>query len=356
MTDDFERNPAPGYEERVGRRRGGPGSKPELELHARSKAAGTRTVQACGQIPRGGAAAPTAAEQGSGERLDAGRPKPHFRAGLSNRMKRTERQRALTVAVAAAQAAGRLMLQNARSPKRVNVATQHDLKLELDVRCQVLIQRRLRAAFPESSVWGEEGSLGEAEAPLRWVVDPIDGTVNFAYGIPHASVSIALQERVKPARPARTQRPAYQTIAGVVFDPFGRELWTAIRGGAARLNGEPIHVSPRRKLAEAVVSLGFGKQTAVLRHLLPAFNQLADRVRKLRIMGSAALALTYVASGRFDAFVELGLGWWDIAAGGLIVECAGGEFWQREHPDGSFEVIASNGRLRRALSPHLPKT
>ncbi len=260
------------------------------------------------------------------------------------------------MAVAAAKAAGRLMLQNARSPKRVNVATQHDLKLELDVRCQALIERRLRAAFPDSSVFGEEGSSGAADAPFRWVVDPIDGTVNFAYGIPHAGVSIAFQERVTPPKRTRSRKASYETTVGVVFDPFGRELWTAIRGETARLNGEPTGVSARQKLDEAVVSLGFGKQTAVLRHLLPAFNQLADRVRKLRIMGSAALALTYVASGRFDVFVELGLGWWDIAAGGLIVECAGGEFWQRELADGSYEVIASNGRLRRALGPHLPRT
>lgn len=271
-------------------------------------------------------------------------------------MKRAEQQRALTVAAAAAKAAGQLMRKNARLPKRVNVATQHDLKLELDVRCQALIVRRLRAAFPDSSVFGEEGSTGAADAPLRWVVDPIDGTVNFAYGIPHASVSIALQERVTSPKRTRSRRASYETILGVVFDPFQGELWTAIRGESARLNGEPTRVSSRAKLNEAMVSLGFGKQAAVLRHMVPACQQLADHVRKLRIMGSAALALTYVASGRFDAFVEMGLGWWDIAAGGLIVECAGGEFWQRELPDGSYEVIASNGRLRRALSPHLPRT
>lgn len=269
-------------------------------------------------------------------------------------MKRAEQQRALTVAVAAAKAAGHLMRKNARSPKRVNVATQHDLKLELDVRCQALIVRRLLAAFPGSGVFGEEGSAGAADAVLRWVVDPIDGTVNFAYGIPHASVSIALQQRVKS--PQRTRpRTDYETILGVVFDPFQGELWTALRGAVARLNGEPTCVSARAKLDEAVVSLGFGKQAAVLRHMVPACQQLSDHVRKLRIMGSAALALTYVASGRFDAFVELGLGWWDVAAGGLIVECAGGDFWRRELPDGSYEVIATNGRLRRALRPHLPQ-
>jgi myo-inositol-1(or 4)-monophosphatase len=269
-------------------------------------------------------------------------------------MKPSELKRALAVAVVAARAAGALMRRNARVPKRINLATQHDIKLELDVRCQRLIERQLRAAFPASSVFGEEECAGDPAATLRWVVDPIDGTVNFTYGIPHACVSIALQERTRPSRRDQPGEAGFRTVLGVVYDPFCEELWTAAGEGPARLNGRRVRVAMRHRLEEAVVSLGFGKQTAVLQHLLPAFSTLADRVRKLRIMGSAALALTYVASGRFDAFVELGLGWWDIAAGGFIVERAGGEFWRRELAEGHYEVIVTNRRLRRALTPHLP--
>ncbi len=267
-------------------------------------------------------------------------------------MKLTEQKRALTVVVAAARAAGQLMRRNLRSPKTINSTTRHDIKLELDVRCQKLIARRLLAAFPATAVLGEEGVAGDPDSLLRWVVDPIDGTVNFTYGIPHACVSIALQLR----HAASDDDASFTTMVGVVYDPFCDELWTAIRGQPARLNGRVIRVSNRNQLGEAVISLGFGKEAAVLAGMLPALGALAHRVRKVRIMGAAALALTYVASGRFDAYLEPGLRLWDIAAGGLIVECAGGEFWCRQVTgEHVFEINANNGRLRPQLERHLPR-
>ncbi|MEY2407496.1 MAG: monophosphatase [Verrucomicrobiota bacterium] len=249
------------------------------------------------------------------------------------------------------------MRGNLNRPKKINEASRHDIKLELDVRCQKQIERALRRGFPQIPILGEEGILGNPEAPIRWVVDPIDGTVNFSYGIPHACVSIALQKRMpepelpssKPSRPAPAT-PAFQSVVGVVYDPFTDELWTAIRGGPARLNGRSIHVSDRRKLSESIVALGFAKQRSTLNRMLPTFDALIHRVRKVRIMGSAALSLVYVASGRMDAYVEHGLRLWDIAAGGLIIESAGGEF-QHEPVKGeyAYRIIASNGRLRRVL-------
>jgi len=261
-------------------------------------------------------------------------------------MKPRELRDALAAAVDAARAAGALMHRHARATKRVHAASQHDLKLELDVRCQQLIEHRLRAAFPRFGVLGEEGSVADQGAGPRWVVDPIDGTVNFAYGIPHACVSIALEE------PAAAD--AWQPVAGVVFDPFCGELWTALRGRPARLNGRVIHVSDRARLDEAIVSLGAGKRRSAISHMVAALAALIRRVRKLRSMGSAALALTYVASGRFDAYAEVGLNWWDIAAGGLIVESAGGRFETRELPDGGYELLAHNGRLGPRLKRWLP--
>ena len=140
-------------------------------------------------------------------------------------------------AVQAARAAGALMRRHFRSPKKIHSATQHDIKLELDVRCQRLIERTLRSAYPHIAVLGEEGVLGDPEADQRWVVDPIDGTVNFAYGIPHACVSIALQTRNAEGgtRNSKFQAQAhpdaaYDTVVGVVYDPFCDELWTAVRG------------------------------------------------------------------------------------------------------------------------------
>ena len=257
-------------------------------------------------------------------------------------MKSSEHKKALTCAVEAARAAGKMMSDNLRSTKKINEATLHDIKLELDVRCQKRIEATLRRAFPTVAILGEEGIVGDPESDARWVVDPIDGTVNFFYGIPHACVSIALQVRLDSG--------AFQTVVGVVFDPFCDELWTAIRGQPARLNGKPIRVSERAKLGEAIVALGFAKQKFTLDLMLPTFNGLIHRVRKVRIMGAAALSMVYVASGRMDAYVEYGLRLWDIAAGGLILECAGGEHWNEPVAgEYAYQIVANNGRLRKQI-------
>ena len=279
---------------------------------------------------------------------------------------------ALASATDAARGAGDLMRRNWRKTKTVHATFAHDIKLELDVRCQTLITKKLRAAFPEIAILGEEGITGAPHGADRWVVDPIDGTVNFAYGIPHACVSIALQvlcpetatrPSVAPAPPAglplrarkgaklgATPPPTYRTVLGVVYDPFCDELWSATDGRPARLNGAAIRVSDRRTLAESIISLGFGKHDAALQKLLPDFQKMIYRVRKIRVLGSAALDLVYVASGRLDAYLESGVRLWDIAAGGFILEQAGGEFWRREipHADG-YQILANNGHLRKAL-------
>jgi myo-inositol-1(or 4)-monophosphatase len=265
--------------------------------------------------------------------------------------------KALARAVDAAKAAGKLMRQNLNAPKKINSETSHDIKLELDVRCQKLIERKLHAAFPDVAFLGEEGTAGRPDAEFRWVVDPIDGTVNFTHGIPHAAVSIALQGRRKrtPAQASRIAHPAsripqYETLVGVVYDPFTDELWTAIRGGPARLNGRKIHASRRRDLSRCIVSVGFAKGYAELERAIPYFLWIARRVRKIRMFGSAALGLTYVASGRIDAYLERGISIWDIAAGGLIIECAGGKFWTEPiRGQHKFRMISSNGLVHDRL-------
>jgi len=249
------------------------------------------------------------------------------------------------------------MRENFHLPKKINSSTQHYIKLELDVRCQKRIEAILNRAFPDIAILGEEGVAGDPQAAARWVVDPIDGTVNFTYGIPHACVSIALQVRkalsnskFRASSSARHPDDFYETILGVIYDPFCDELWTAVRGGPARLNGRVIHVSRRKKLNEAIVSLGFAKNRSTMDKVLPTFNELIHRVRKIRMMGAAALSMAYVASGRMDAYLEYGLRLWDIAAGGLIIECAGGDFWNEplegEH---TYHLLANNGLLRRQL-------
>jgi myo-inositol-1(or 4)-monophosphatase len=265
-------------------------------------------------------------------------------------MKLSELKQHLACAVHAGRAAGQLMRRHQHKTKKVHESSRYDIRLDLDVRCQKLIEKILRSDFPEIAILGEEGVSGNTQAEQRWVIDPIDGTVNFARGIPHACVSIALQSRMQKPKTQSPGDSQYETMVGVVYDPFCDELWTAIRGQPARLNGRIIQVSKRRRLDEAIVAVGFAKSRSTLELMLPFFNQVARRVQKVRMMGAAALALTYVASGRFDAYVEAGIRLWDIAAGGLILECAGGEFIAE--PTGGehcFRMLASNGKLRPRL-------
>jgi myo-inositol-1(or 4)-monophosphatase len=222
-----------------------------------------------------------------------------------------------------------------------------------------LIERMLHAKFPGIALLGEEGNSGAVDTEHRWVVDPIDGTVNFAYGIPHACVSIALQERSAKGQERDIKSTSqlthhasrvthHVTLFGVVYDPFQDELWTAVRGQSAFLNGKKIRVSNRSKLSEAVVSIGFAKSRHNLERALPYFIWLARRVHKMRMFGAAALGLTYVATGRLDAYIERGINLWDVAAGGLILECAGGKFWTEPVPGKrKLRMIASNALLHR---------
>jgi myo-inositol-1(or 4)-monophosphatase len=259
-------------------------------------------------------------------------------------------KQAQSAAITAARSAGALMRRNFHSNKRAHAVTQHDIKLDLDVRAQELIERALLKPFPEAALLGEEGISGDPSAHYRWVVDPIDGTVNYAYQIPHASVSIALQQRAV-RKSASVYEDGYETVMAVVYDPFFNELWTAIKGQPARLDGKIVRVSKHTDLAESIISIGFAKTRESLEATLPYFHHLVHRVRKLRMMGSAALGLAYVASGRFDAYIEGGLRLWDIAGGGLILECAGGDF--RREPleaEYSYRLIASNGGVKRQLA------
>jgi len=252
-------------------------------------------------------------------------------------MKPVSLKSALTVAVRAARAAGKIMHDNWHKPKRVNSAEAHDIKLELDVRCQALIEEILAVKFPQIPVLGEEGVTGDVTtAEYRWVIDPIDGTVNYFFGLPHAAVSIALQHHG-------------HSVVGVIYDPFTDEIWTTTTGAPTRLNGRIVRVSDRATLEECVIAIGFSKNKQNLEISLPHVNRLARRVKKIRIMGSAALELVYVASGRLDAYIERTINLWDVAAGSLLVENAGGEFYVLPAPNGKLRMCADNGKLRKKL-------
>ncbi|MBC7822212.1 MAG: inositol monophosphatase, partial [Planctomycetaceae bacterium] len=209
-----------------------------------------------------------------------------------------------------------------------------DIKLELDVRSQELITKILLGRFPNHAIYGEEGLAGNQHSEFHWIVDPIDGTVNYFYGIPHFCISIAL-------------RHLEEMIAGVIYDPIRNDLWQISKGGTPLLNGKPCVVSPRIKLADAILSVGFSKTKATIDSGLPLFEKLVYRARKCRLMGSAALDLAYVACGRLDAYIEQVVGLWDIAAGQLLVEAAGGTVAVTNSvaiPD-KYSIIASSGKI-----------
>lgn len=244
----------------------------------------------------------------------------------------------LDAAEHAARAAGKLLRENFQRRQRIKAIAAHDIKLEIDVQAQELISRLLLEEFPSHALYGEEGIAGDQSSDYQWIVDPLDGTVNYFYGIPHFCISIAL----------RLHR---EVVVGVIYDPIRGEIWTAQRGDVPNLNGTPIHVSDRTELAEAVISIGLAKTGETINTNFPLLQQMIHRARKCRVLGSAALDTAYVACGRLDAYVETGISLWDIAAGSLLVENAGGtvDLRPRENMKDKYSIVASNGLIELKL-------
>jgi myo-inositol-1(or 4)-monophosphatase len=222
----------------------------------------------------------------------------------------TAELRALAEAVA--REAGALLRHAFEGPElRVSAkSTPTDLVSEADHAAEKLIRDRLAAARPDDGVLGEEGGDHAGTSGVRWVVDPLDGTINFLFDIPQWAVSIACED-------------ADGALAAVVYDPLRDELFSAERDGAALLDGRPIRASTRQDLATALVGTGFGYDAEVRRAQAAVAARLLPDVRDLRRFGSAAIDLAWTACGRLDAFYEHGLNAWDLAAGRLICERAG---------------------------------
>ena len=246
----------------------------------------------------------------------------------------------LRAAEQAARLAGAFLREHFFSFKQVDDALQHDIKLRLDKESQELISDYLLSVFPDSAILGEEGNVGLAQSDYCWIVDPIDGTVNYFYGIPIFCVSIALQHKGK-------------LVMGCVYDPMQQECFSAIAGQEPTLNGQPVAVSSRSCMAEAVVFIGHGTHDGSGEAGIRRFAHISRQVRKIRILGSAALTLCYIAAGRFDAYVEGRICLWDFAAARVILEAAGGvvEFTPQAEDAVRGSILAWNGLipLREAL-------
>ncbi|HWF48728.1 MAG TPA: inositol monophosphatase family protein [Bryobacteraceae bacterium] len=188
---------------------------------------------------------------------------------------------------------------------------EYDLVTAADRASETLIVKRLKEHYPDHGIVAEEGGRAEMRSEYRWYVDPLDGTTNFAHGFPMWNVTLALARRG-------------EVIAGVVYDPAHEELFVAERGAGARLNGAPIHVSKAPILEDALVSTGFPSRKRHQNVNIHFYYQLAMMTHGVRRGGSAAIDLAYTACGRLDAFWEFGLNPWDMAAGTLLIEEAGG--------------------------------
>ncbi len=219
----------------------------------------------------------------------------------------------LDVAEQAARAAAvELLLRFGQRPEGVHSKSgPTDLVSDADLEAERAIRAVLSARRPDDGVLGEEGGgdAGSAEG-LRWVVDPLDGTVNFLFGVPLFAVSVACED-------------AEGAIAGVVLDPVRDECFAATRSGPARLNGEPIAASSCDDLATALVATGFGYDASVRARQAAVVARVLPRARDIRRCGAAAIDLAWTACGRFDAYYERGLRAWDLAAGSLIASRVG---------------------------------
>jgi myo-inositol-1(or 4)-monophosphatase len=215
----------------------------------------------------------------------------------------------------------------------------YDLVTAADRASEQLVVRRLRERFPTHGIVAEEGGRAEMQSELRWYVDPLDGTTNFAHGFPLWNVTLALALKG-------------EVIAGVIYDPLNRELFAAERGGGARLNGAPIRVSKTPSLNDALVATGFPSRKRHQNVNIHFYYQLAMLTHGVRRGGSAAIDLAYTACGRLDAFWEFGLNPWDMAAGTLLVEEAGGRVsgMAGEPYDlhGRY-VLVDNGRIHEEI-------
>jgi myo-inositol-1(or 4)-monophosphatase len=241
----------------------------------------------------------------------------------------------LDVAINAARQAGEMQMKEFGSDLTVHDFKKHDIKLEMDVLCQDLITQHILKAFPDHAILGEEGdSIGSGE--IEWIVDPIDGTVNYFYGIPHFCVSIA-------ARCHSSQK----IIIGVIYDPNQDELWTVTDQQKPLLNNKPIQVSQRSHISECIITMGFSKAPENIENGFARYKRISCEARKTRLMGSAALALAYVACGRLDAYVEDQISLWDVAAGNLMIESLGGKVIMTPHSSGknAYCICAWNGKV-----------
>jgi myo-inositol-1(or 4)-monophosphatase len=255
-------------------------------------------------------------------------------------MSMDEAKVALEAARAAAEVIRRAFLQDVTVRAKESGGATYNLVSDTDLEAERVIAEVIGRAFPGDAVLGEESHHGDAAARRLWVVDPLDGTNNFAHGIPHFAVSLAFYEEGQP-------------VCGVIYNPIREDLYTAERGGGAFHNGKQVHVSPAERLDQALIGVGFYyDRGAMMEATLLAIRDLFRRnIHGIRRFGTASLDLCHVGCGLYGAFFEYTLSPWDFAAGALFVTEAGGRVTTARGESLRLEktsLLASNGLIHEA--------
>lgn len=236
--------------------------------------------------------------------------------------------------------AGNLQLEGLKRAKRIEFKGSINLVTDVDKACELAIVELLQGRFPDHDILAEEGSGRRKDSEYKWVIDPLDGTTNYAHGYRLWAVSIALEYKG-------------EIVVAAVHEPNHDEMFLAEKGAGATLNGERIRVSETAELGHAMLTTGFAYNVREAKNNnLDNFENFLMRARAIRRDGVAAIDLCYVADGRFDGFWELNLFPWDVAAGFLMIQEAGGrvsDFKGNPFDIYSKEILASNGRLHEAM-------
>jgi len=263
-----------------------------------------------------------------------------------NRIKTPVSVRALNTAITAARKAGNAIIGLLGKLKSVRHKGEIDLVTEADHKAEAIIISAIQKVFPRHGILSEEAGKKRMSSSYRWLIDPLDGTTNFAHGFPFFSISIALEHKG-------------ELLLGVVFDPLRKEMFVAGRGAGAYLNGRPIRASSVTTLKDSLLVTGFSYDIKKLKdNNVQHFSDFLFRTQGVRRVGSAALDMCYVASGRLDGFWELNLNPWDTAAATLIVRESGGIVSKLD--GGKFtpydrNIVASNGLLHKQMLQVLNK-
>jgi fructose-1,6-bisphosphatase/inositol monophosphatase family enzyme len=254
-------------------------------------------------------------------------------------------------AISAARRAGAIQMHHFRNTTVRCTQLLHDVKLETDRKCENVIIAAIRERFPEHTILSEESGALAGSGEYIWIIDPLDGTVNFWHGLPFFCVSIACYcNAVLPAgESGLSAGPLGVPVAGVIFLPFSQELFVGMPGRGACLNGRPIRVSSAESAGDAVVTVSFGKTPETMQRMTRRLDVLLPQVRKARCLGAAAAELAYVAAGFLGGLVYEGIKLWDFAAGKILLEEADGFLEAAETEPGQWRVLAGAPGVRQAF-------